>query len=390
MLLLKNCKLVSELTEGTDLTMADVVIDGKIIANVAPCGSIAEEGYEVMDLKGATLLPGLINAHAHLFMADHPKAYWEYLSVAERAMNSLRFAQYLLDNGYTTVRDCGDDHFCSVAVRNQINDGYFKGPDVICSGPTIMPSEIGCEGLEWMCRFCDTPMDYRVAARDAFKNGAEFVKIYGTGSMIAPGSVPGARIMMADEIREAVEVAKVKQSYAAIHCHGAECIDLAVENGVRTIEHATFIEEETLKKMDGRTDVGLVLTVSLVYNWLKMDPIPADKKETIDHMVASLRNAYHNHDVLIGWGTDIDMPIQMQEVGGEFRLRKELLDFSNIDMLKQATINSAKLLMIDHKVGSIKVGKQADLVVIDGDPVEDISLMYTAPAHVIKSGALIR
>jgi len=136
--------------------------------------------------------------------------------------------------------------------------------------------------------------------------------------------------------------------------------------------------------------VGLVLTVSLVYNWLKMDPIPADKKETIDHMVASLRNAYHNHDVLIGWGTDIDMPIQMQEVGGEFRLRKELLDFSNIDMLKQATINSAKLLMIDHKVGSIKVGKQADLVVIDGDPVEDISLMYTAPTHVIKSGALIR
>lgn len=390
MLLLKNCKLVSELTEGTDLTMADVVLDGKIIANVAPCGSIAEDGCEVMDLKGATLLPGLINAHAHLFMADHPKAYWEYLPVSERAMNSLRFAQYLLDNGYTTVRDCGDDHFCSVAVRNQINAGYFKGPDVICSGPTIMPSEIGCEGLEWMCRFCDTPMDYRVAARDAFKNGAEFVKIYGTGSMICPGSVPGARIMMADEIREAVAVAKVKQSYAAIHCHGAECIDLAVENGVRTIEHATFIEEETLKKMDGRTDVGLILTVSLVYNWLKMDPIPADKKETIDHMVASLRNAYHNHDVLIGWGTDIDMPIQMQEVGGEFRLRKELLDFSNIDMLKQATINSAKLLMIDHKVGSIKVGKQADLVVIDGDPVKDISLMYTAPAHVIKSGTLIR
>lgn len=390
MLLLKNCKLVSELTEGTDLTMADVVVDGKIIANVVPCGSIAEDGYEVLDLKGATLLPGLINAHAHLFMADHPKAYWEYLSVAERAMNSLRFAQYLLDNGYTTVRDCGDDHFSAVAVRNQINSGYFKGPDVICSGPTIMPHEIGCEGLEWMCRFCDTPMDYRVAARDVLKNGADFVKIYGTGSMICPGSIPGARIMMADEIREAVEIAKIKQTYAAIHCHGAECIDLAVENGVRTIEHATFIEEETLKKMDGRTDVGLVLTVSLVYSWLKMDPIPADKKETINHMVASLRNAYHNHDVLIGWGTDIDMAIQMQEVGGEFRLRKELLDFSNIDMLKQATINSAKLLMIDHKVGSIKVGKQADLVVIDGDPVEDISLMYTSPAHVIKSGALVR
>ena len=117
--------------------------------------------------------------------------------------------------------------------------------------------------------------------------------------------------------------------------------------------------------------------------------MPPEKKETLDNMIAALKNAY-THDILIGWGTDVGMDVQKKEVGMEFRLRKELLGFSNIDMLKQATINSAKLIMMEDKVGSIKVGKMADLVVIDGDPVEDISLMYTAPAHVIKSGAVVK
>ncbi|MBQ6833122.1 MAG: amidohydrolase family protein [Lachnospiraceae bacterium] len=390
MLLLKNCKLVGELTEGTELTMADIVMNDKTITDIVPCGSVAEEGYEVLDVKGATVLPGLINAHVHLFGADYPKAWWAYESAADRTLDSLRFAQYLMENGYTTVRDCGDDlRYLTIAVRNQIREGYFKGPNILCSGPTLLPSEIGCEGLEWMCKFCDTPMDYRVAVREVLKNGADFAKIYGTGSMIAPGSVPGLRIMMEDEIIEAVQTAKLKNTYCAIHCHGAECIDMAVTNGVRTIEHATFISDDTCKKMDGRTDVGLVLTLSLVYEWLQAETIPAEKQETLDNMIAALKNAYA-HDILIGWGTDVGMDVQKKEVGMEFRLRKELLGFSNIDMLKQATINSAKLIMMEDKVGSIKVGKMADLVVIDGDPVEDISLMYGAPAHVIKSGEVVK
>ena len=390
MLVLKNCKLVGELTEGTDLTMADIIMEDKKISGIVPYGSAVPEGAQVMDANGSTVLPGLINAHVHLCFSDNPKATWTYETIPERTIDALRFAQYLLDNGYTTVRDCGDDvHSPTIAIRNQINQGFIQGPNLICCGPTLIPSEVGTEGFEWKIIVCDTAEDFRVGARTVLKNGADFVKLYGTGSMLCPGSVPGARIMMEDEIIAATEIAKLKQTYTAIHCHGAECIDMAVENGVRCIEHATFITEDTLKKMDGRTDVGLVLSLSLVYEWLQMENIPAEKKQIIEDMTKCLKNAY-SHDVMIGWGTDVVMGVQKKEVGMEFRLRKELLGCDNLDLLKQATINSAKLLMIEDKVGTIKEGKLADLVIIDGDPVEDISLMYTAPAHVIKSGAIVR
>lgn len=390
MLVLKNCKLVGELTEGTELTMADIVMEGKQISRIVPCGSEVPEGAEVMDVGGATVLPGLINAHVHLCFSDNPNATGAFETIPERTIDVIRFAEYLLENGYTTVRDCGDDVHCpTIALRNQINKGFIKGPNLICCGPTLIPSEVGTEAFGWKVIVCDTEDEWRKGARTVLSEGADFVKLYGTGSMLCPGSVPGARIMMADEIAAAVKVAKLKQTYAAIHCHGAECIDLAVENGVRCIEHATFITEDTLKKMDGRTDVGLVLSLSLVYEWLHMENIPAEKQKIIDDMTACLKNAYA-HDVMIGWGTDVTMGVQKKEVGMEFRLRKELLGCSNLDLLKQATINSAKLLMIADQVGTIKEGKMADLVVIDGDPLEDISLMYTAPAHVIKSGDVIR
>lgn len=390
MLVLKNCKLVGELTEGTELTMADIVMEGKQISKIVPCGSEVPEDAEVMDIGGATVLPGLINAHVHLCFSDNPNATGAFETIPERTIDVIRFAEYLLENGYTTVRDCGDDVHCpTIALRNQINRGLIQGPNLICCGPTLIPSEVGTEAFGWKVIVCDTEDEWRKGARTVLSEGADFVKLYGTGSMLCPGSVPGARIMMADEIAAAVKVAKLKQTYAAIHCHGAECIDLAVENGVRCIEHATFITEDTLKKMDGRTDVGLVLSLSLVYEWLHMENIPAEKQKIIDDMTACLKNAYA-HDVMIGWGTDVTMGVQKKEVGMEFRLRKELLGCSNLDLLKQATINSAKLLMIEDQVGTIKEGKLADLVVVDGDPLEDISLMYTAPAHVIKSGAVIR
>lgn len=390
MLVLKNCKLVGELTEGTELTMADIIVEDKKISGIVPCNCEVPDGAEVLDVKGATVLPGLINAHVHLCFSDNPNATGAFETIPERTIDVIRFAQYLLENGYTTVRDCGDDVHCpTIAVRNQINKGFIKGPNLICCGPTLIPSEVGTEAFGWKVIVCDTEDEWRKGARTVLSQGADFVKLYGTGSMLCPGSVPGARIMMADEIAAAVNVAKLKQTYTAIHCHGAECIDLAVENGVRCIEHATFITEDTLKKMDGRTDTGLVLSLSLVYEWLQMEAIPAEKQKIIDDMTACLKNAY-SHDVMIGWGTDVTLNVQKKEVGMEFRLRKELLGCSNIDLLKQATINSAKLLMIEDQVGSIKEGKLADFTVIDGDPVEDISLMYTAPAHVIKGGEIIR
>jgi imidazolonepropionase-like amidohydrolase len=227
--------------------------------------------------------------------------------------------------------------------------------------------------------------------------GADFIKLYGTGSMMAKGSEPGVQIMDDDEILEAVRVAESKGSYCAMHAHGTKAIDAAVHCGVSTIEHASFIGEETLKYMDGRTDCGIVPTLATVWDIIEnTDPttdygsyVIAKVKELVSEISSCLSNACKNHDVLVGWGTDTPMSAYLNDPGMEFRVRKQLLDCSNIDLLKQATINSAKIMRLDDSIGSIKEGKCADLIVLKGDPVADISVMNEKPVHVIKSGKLI-
>jgi imidazolonepropionase-like amidohydrolase len=112
-------------------------------------------------------------------------------------------------------------------------------------------------------------------------------------------------------------------------------------------------------------------------------------KRLINDIVKALKNAY-KYNILIGWGTDVQLAAYQKFPGMEFQMRKELLNYANIDILKQATINSAKLIMKDDQIGSIKAGKYADLIVVNGDPVEDISMMYAPPVHVFKDGKLIR
>ncbi|MBR2950050.1 MAG: amidohydrolase family protein [Lachnospiraceae bacterium] len=389
-MILKNCRLLPELTEGTGLTYGDVHINGKFITDITPCGSLCPTD-DIIDACGQTLLPGLIDAHLHAFIADNPKAGDPGHSAAGRALDGLRYARYLLKNGYTTIRNCSDHHEFPIAeLRDQINAGYFTGPTILTSGPILIPRLPWSEKMEQLWGMvADGAEGVRQAADFCFSNGADFLKVYGTGSLSVPDGKPGASIMTKEEIEESARAAKAHNSYAAIHCHGAECIHTAVQSGIRTIEHATFISEETLQLMEGRQDVGIVPTLYAFNRFLKMDPKPTWVEELLEQTISSLKNAYR-HNILIGWGTDVPMSEQLEEVGKEFRLRSQVLGYQNMDLLKQATINTAKLMMIDDTVGSVRVGKHADLILVDGRPDEDISLMYTAPAMVIKHGRIVK
>lgn len=395
---LRNCKLVKELTEGTQLTMADVVMDGGKIAQILPCGTQVSGAEEFMDLQGKTLLPGLIDAHVHLFMGKrNPWDKRDRLAIpAQRVLDCLKYAQFLLDLGFTTVRDVGDAQlFPGIATRNAINAGDFVGPRVKCSGLTIVPPTAGFDNIGYMLAIIQDANDMRRVVRDQFAHGADLIKLYGTGSMNSAASQPGRRLLEIDEIREAVRIADSKGSYCACHCHGAEAIEAMIDNGVSTIEHASFIDESSCKKLDGRTDKGIVLTIACSSR--EMEVIAGRSEEAIARLErinaerdVCLKNAYQNHDILIGWGTDMDITGQSQLPFLEWKERKERLGFANIDILKQATINSAKLMRMDDVIGTVKEGKYADFVVVDGDPVADISVMYRKPLHIIKDGALIR
>lgn len=397
MLILRNCKLVPELTEGCDLSHADVVINGERIERIVPCGTIPANTCEEMDLQGNTLLPGLIDAHVHLFMVTNKnEGCNEPLHLpGDLAFEAYQHAKWFLDLGFTTLRDVGDrESYPAIAVRNAINAGIVAGPRIKTPGVMLTPPECGTSNAAYFCHYASGADEYRRGVREELMQGADFIKIYGTGSMLSHGSTPGGRIMHEDEIEASVKMAQMKGIYIAAHCHGTEAIDTMVRLGVRTIEHASFISEQTLQKMNGRRDVGIVPTVSISseamliaqnYSQQVLDRF----KTAREHLYACLRKAA-SYDVLIGWGTDIFMDAQAEDPYLEFKVRKEALGYSNIEILKQCTRNSAELIQMDDAVGTVKVGKYADFVVIDGDPVQDITLMYHKPTHVIKGGVVIR
>ncbi len=398
MIVIRNANLVPELTEGTDLTQADIVLEGEEIQALLPCGSPVSGGYEELDAAGKTVLPGLIDMHVHLFMGKrNPWNTIDRIAVpAQRAFDCLRFAQFLLDLGFTTVRDVGDTWgYPAIAARNAINDGDFVGPTIQTTGVTISPHTAGFDAYDFMNCYIDNPLDMRRVVREQFEKGVDLIKLYGTGSMMVEDSLPGRRILEKDEICEAVAIAARKGSYVACHCHGTEAIDTMIDCGVHTIEHASFISDAACKKLDGRTDIGIVPT--LCCSSEEMNRLDGRSETEIARLgpvnrrrASCLRNAYENYNILMGWGTDLAMDSQRQAPFLEWQQRKELLGASNLDLLKQATINGAILMRLDQEIGTVKVGKKADLIVVDGDPVQDISVMYQKPQHVIRRGTLIR
>lgn len=394
MMLLKNCHVVPFLTEGVDYTEADVLLDGGKIKQIAPAGTLQADDAEVMDLQGKTLLPGLIDMHIHLIMADDNYAGMNNFTPAEFTVRSAEFASALLDMGYTTVRDCGDNPCrTTIPLARATEAGLLAGPRIIPSGPILCPTAPNTS--DWLAERIDGVDNTRKMARRNLFMGAQFIKLYGSASMTAPTKEVGYPIIEPDEIREAVRVAKNYGTYVSIHAHGPRAIDQAVRAGVHTVEHASMISEETLQYIDESCpDFGIVPTLFVFANSIKPNPMMPDSvaahlNSIKDQVVASLKNAYR-HKVLMGWGTDVTMTTYKKTPGKEFQLRKEWLEFSNEDILKQATINSAKLMYKDNEFGSIKEGKAADLVVVDRDPVADITVMYDKPAHVIKAGKLIR
>lgn len=375
-----------------------MVIKGNKIQQILPCGTAdTKSDDQVLDLQGAYLLPGLIDAHVHLFMGKATDGDRDRITLPSQwAFDCYHYASFFLDNGYTTIRDVGDEIHCSgLATRNAINEGIVEGPRIYGSGVTIVPVTAGFDPYAYFCAFYSTKEDIRKEARRQFNNGANFLKLYGTGSMLVDDSLPGKRIMMEDEIAEAVMIAKSKGSYCACHCHGAEAIGVMIDQGVRTIEHASFITDESCRKLDGRKDMGIVPTIACscpeALGLTERDGMIYEKFASVSEARDQcLRNAYKNYDILMGWGTDMALYTMEANPYIEWQVRKNRLGISNIDLLKQATINSAILMGIDHEVGTVSEGKLADLIVVEGNPEKDITAMYKKPAHVIKDGKLIR
>jgi imidazolonepropionase-like amidohydrolase len=395
MFVLRNCRLIRALTEGYEEEYGDVLIDGRYIADIRQSGHIFEGGPEEIDLQRKTLIPGLFEMHAHLYGYIYNPYELQAMNAGKITFGAYSFAKAYLEAGYTTVRDCGSSYNCVAAIRDAIDEGIIDGPRLISSGLIITPTEQGNDTFKDLYSEADGPEEIRKACRQELQKGNDFIKLMVSGAFMNVGGDPGIQIAEFEEVKAAVDAAARKGTYVAAHCHGTESIKTAIRAGVRTVEHGTFLDDEVIEMLKGREDCFLVPTGAIgLYCLDESNPdVPAElleqSKACAEIETSNINKAYRA-GLKLGFGSDIDLQAFLSVSGYEFIARKEYYTFDDLDILMQATKYSAEIAGIGDAVGTVKAGKLADLVVVDGNPDEDIYVMTKPTVHVFRDGKKIK
>lgn len=396
MIVIRNCRMVKALTEGYDGEFADVYVEGNRIAAIKEVGAVYEttEHITEIDADGKTLIPGLIEMHAHLY--GFIFNYYELQCMPEGKIifGVVDFMNEYLKQGFTMIRDCGSSYNSVATVRNAIDEGIIKGPRLVPCGLIITPTETGNECFSDLYLEADGPEEMRKAVRTELQKGNDFIKILVSGSFMNTGAEPGIQIMELDEIEAVVNAAKRKGTYVCAHCHGTSSIKSAIRGGARTIEHGTYLDDEGLQMLKDAEDCYLVPTGAVgLYCLDTSNPDVSEElyeksKEAAQIEIANINRAY-KAGLKLGFGSDIDLEAFRKHPGYEFIARKEYYDFEDLDILLQATKNSAEIMGYGDELGTVKEGKLADLVLVDGKPDEDIYVMTKPAVHVIKDGEIL-
>lgn len=390
MLILQNARLIPELTEGFDGIRADIVIKDGEIDSILPAGSATMEA-ETLDLAGKTLLPGFFDLHMHLYFSSDNFAAVALRGQTGYVLDSIQYAKAMLRQGFTTIRDAGNPYYIANAVRDAVAAGVVAGPRILASGAILTPYAKGNDSFPHLYKELNSPAEMLAACRYEHAQGVDYIKYMATGSVANLTGEPGELITSQEEVDALQAAAESVGTPVMVHCHGKEGILYCARAGVATIEHASMIDDECIDvilRKNGKT--AIVPTLDPVINIHRGDDggaMPPIIQQKIDQVYAQTEKliAASRAGILTGWGTDVSMEFFDANPGYEFDARREI-GYTNMEMLKQVTINSAKILGLDERLGSIKAGKLADLVVIDGNPDEDISAMLQYPCAVFKEG----
>lgn len=366
--------------DGRVLERAAILVEGERIAGVGEGKSSFPRGARRVDVSGCTLLPGLIDAHVHLCLDGSP----DPMGVLERtpdALLALRMAGHArktLFSGITTVRDMGGKNGVDLVVRDAIRAGLIPGPRMLASGKPIVMTG----GHGWpMAREADGPHEVRKAAREQIKAGADLIKLMATGGVMTQGVEPGSAQLTEEELRAAVEEAHKAGRRTATHAQGTQGILNALRAGIDSIEHGIFLSQEAVRLML-ETRVTLVPTISALHCIEKHGVearIPAfaveKTKRVKSDFLRSLQMA-REAGVPVAMGTDAGTPFNLHgENARELELMVELGGFSPGEAIRAATQLGAQVLGLEKDLGTVEEGKLADLIVVRGNPLEEISLL---------------
>jgi imidazolonepropionase-like amidohydrolase len=397
-----------DVVTGEALAGRAIVIERNRIVDVTSAGDAPAEGPAVVDLPDHTLLPGLIDCHAHLVgEPDDGQGYAGMLARtgAQEALSGARNARDTLRAGFTTVRDVGTFRaFVDVALRDAINAGWLPGPRmrvagayVTCSGgggdiTGLAPDVDAVVPYELRVGVVNSVDDVRRAVRRVLQGGADLVKLIATGAVMTTGGVPGAPELTEEQIRAAVEEASLSGADVAAHAHGAEGIKRAVRGGVRSVEHGSLMDDEAIQLM---ADAGTFLVADVycgdyIAEVGRQQGWRADVLRKNDETTLAQRQGFTKclqAGVRIAFGTDSGIyPHGLNARQFAYQVR---CGQSTLEAIRSATLHAAELLRWENQVGRIQAGYLADMIAVPGNPLHDIRLLEH-PDFVVKDGALVR
>lgn len=365
----------------------------------------APEKCSVIDVRGATLMPGLVDAHVHVTAATADLAAQAEWSPSYVTAHTARILNGMLDRGFTTVRDVGGADY---GLADAVAEALIPGPRILFGGKALsqtgghadlrhrgrlsLASHRCCPNIGLVCDGVD---QVRRGAREQLRTGADHIKIMLSGGVASPTDRVDSTQFSQEEIRAAVEEARAAHRYVVGHAYTAEAINRGLEAGVRSIEHGNLLDETSIALF--LKHQAFYVPTLVTYHALAAEGpqygLPEDShrkvSEVLDHGLTALEMA-HRAGVQIVFGTDLLGGMHPHQLD-EFRIRAEVQPA--IDVLRAATVTAAQLVGLEGRLGHIGPGAWADLLVVEGNPIEDIAVLGAPEKHlklVMKAGVVVR
>jgi imidazolonepropionase-like amidohydrolase len=393
---------------GAEPKTASIIVEKETITGIAGKAPNRHEEAQVYDLGGLTVLPGLIDAHAHVGLAHDFAAEGNpgLVSAAEIAARTFENCELCLDAGFTTVRDmCGVDG----GLVRAIASGAVRGPRVYPSGPAIVQTgghghisgpfcvqdhTLAIPGLVQMVAICDGVDEVRHQARLNFRRGATQLKVFISGGVVSTTDRLEDTQLTIDELKAAVHEAKARETYVSGHAHNVRSIRNGLEAGLECFEHGTLLDEATAAAM-AKAGAALDPTLAVCHlmaehwqDWGLTEDILARMHGLEKHMADAVKMA-EAAGVLMGSGSDL-LGKRQNRRGLEIVLKAKIL--SPMRAIQCATQGNARIMHLQDRLGTVETGKLADIIAVKGDPLADPTVLDD-PARVmlvIKGGDVVK
>jgi imidazolonepropionase-like amidohydrolase len=391
-------------TGAEPLTDAVLVLENDRITAVGTGSDVRiPAGAKVIELKGYTLLPGLMDCHVHIGgrPGDGGDTHKLKETIAHEAIYATVHAKITLDVGFTTVRNVGAGNYHDAAIRDLINEGVVPGPRIYAAtrglGSTGGHADINGWNpdlnLPGYAQIADGVDELRRAVRTQIKNGADFIKITATGGVLSAGDALSEQAYSLEELEAVVETARMLGAKVAAHAHSPNGMNDAIRAGVASIEHGSLIDDEGIRlaKEHGTFVVPTLYTLDFIIHEGPEHGVPdyaIDKaKAMAKQQRERLRAAYHA-GVKFAYGTDAAV-FPHGRNAKDFKLLVEELEVPPMEAIQMATQNSAELIGIADDVGTLQTGKWADVIAVAGNPLDDITLLEDV-RFVMKGGVVYK